>query len=41
MKRSFFAAALCASVMFAACSEKMATDEELLAEQQEAVAEDE
>lgn len=41
MKRSFFAAALCASVMFAACSEKMATDEELLAEQQEAVVEDE
>lgn len=30
MRRFFFAAALCASVLFAACSEKMATDEELM-----------
>lgn len=41
MKRSFFAAAVCVSALFAACSEKMETEEALLAEQREAVIEDE
>ena len=33
MKRSFLAAAVCVSALFAACSEKMETEEALLAEQ--------
>ena len=43
MKTSSFlvAATLCASVLFAACSEKMMTDEELLAEQRVATFEEE